>query len=140
MADLTVTAASVIAGANASTRTGSAGTTITAGQLIYIDAAGLVQPAKADTVIHSGLVGGNIIGIALNGGSVNQPIQYQVSGNINPGATVAVGTIYIVSPTNAGGIAPIGDAATGTFMSILGIGTSASNILLQPWVTGVNHA
>ena len=37
MADLTLTAASVLAGSNATTRLGTAGATITAGQVVYFD-------------------------------------------------------------------------------------------------------
>lgn len=37
MADLTITAASVLAGSNATTRQGTAGATITAGQVVYFD-------------------------------------------------------------------------------------------------------
>lgn len=37
MADLTITAANVTAGALATTVTGTAGATITAGQLVYLD-------------------------------------------------------------------------------------------------------
>jgi hypothetical protein len=39
MAALTITAASVLAGSNASTENGTAGATITAGQVVYLDEA-----------------------------------------------------------------------------------------------------
>lgn len=135
MADLSVTAANVVAAAGATINRGPAGATITAGQQVYIDSSGNVQLAKADTAAHAASAG-----IALNGGAAGQPICYASGGNVNPGATVAVGTIYIASPNNAGGIAPIGDATTGTYMTVLGIGTTTSNILLNIWNTGVDHA
>jgi hypothetical protein len=130
-----VTAASVLAAAGASIANGTAGVSITAGQQIYKDVNGLMQLVKADTNAHS-----QTTGVALNNAGANQPVSFITGGNYNPGATVTVGTIYIASPNNAGGIAPITDATTGTYMTVLGIATTASNILVQPWVTSVNHA
>ena len=48
MADLTITAANVIRGANAVITRGTAGAAITAGQIIYADASDAFQLADAD--------------------------------------------------------------------------------------------
>ena len=60
-----------------------------------------------------------------------------VGGNINPGATVVVGTMYVVSAAVAGSIAPSTDLTTEGIVTNLGIATTASNILLAPNPTTV---
>ena len=132
MADLVVTAANVIRGTNATIGTGDAGETITAGQSIYKDTTDLNQYKRCD---NSAEASARIAGIALHGASDGQPIQFVIAGDINPGATVTVGEIYVVS-TNAGGIAPEGDLASTEYVSILGIGTTTSNIQMKINISG----
>jgi hypothetical protein len=60
----------------------------------------------------------------------------QTAGNINLGATLTVGQIYVLSAT-AGGIAPVADLATGHYPSILGVATTASNLLMGILVSNV---
>lgn len=132
MADLTVTAANVVAGANARIVPGTAGATITAGQLVYLDATdNKFKLADADAAASAVLAG-----IALNGGANNQPIDVQFGGRINPGATVVVGTIYVASST-AGGIAPVSDLGASDYVSIIGVGVTAALIELQIHNSGV---
>jgi hypothetical protein len=52
------------------------------------------------------------------------------------GTTLTVGTTYVQSDT-AGGIMPIADLATGDYVTILGVATSASQLLLDIAVSGV---
>jgi hypothetical protein len=134
--DLTVTVANV-ARVSGTTVKGTAGATITAGQLLYADPAALdsanqpkLKPADADLSADAA----RLAGIALHGSLNNQPITYQTDGVVNPGATVVVGEIYVASGT-AGGIAPKADLASADWVSILGIGTSASQITL-----GINNS
>lgn len=127
MADLTVTAASVIAGSNAKTVAGTFGATITAGKAVYQDTSdNKWKLADANLSAAAAVLGG----IALNGGSDGQPALIQTGGNINPGATVVVGTIYVLSAT-AGGICPAADLVSGMYTNIVGIGTTSSNIAMQ---------
>lgn len=134
MVDLVVTAASVAAGSNAViNRKYNAGGTITAGMPVYLDTdTNTWKAADCDASAATAVAGG----IALHGASSGQPLAVQTSGNINPGATVTVGEIYVVSGT-AGGIAPEGDLAAGDYVTVLGVGTSASNIALAIHVSGV---
>jgi hypothetical protein len=125
MADLTITAANVTAGALATTVTGTAGATITAGQLVYLDtSANTYKLADANAAASS-----VVAGVALHGAASGQPLTIQTSGTISIGATVAVGATYSISET-AGGIAAIADLGTGTYISIVGVGATTSTIKL----------
>jgi hypothetical protein len=128
MADLTITAASVVAGGNAKKTEGNAGATITAGQAVYRAAAtGLIQLADCDSATAEARTP---LGIALNGGAAGQPIEVQTEGLITIGATVAAGVAYYLSPT-AGGICPVADLASGDYPVLLGFGRSTSVIALE---------
>jgi hypothetical protein len=130
MADLTITAASVVAGSGARKTTGTAGATVTAGQVVYLDASDnkykLADCDSATAAVRSPA------GIALHGASANQPLTIQVSGSITIGATVTAGVAYYLSAT-AGGICPVADLASGDYPVLIGLATSAAllNIDLQ---------
>jgi len=134
MTDLSITAANVVQASDASTSFGTAGETITAGQVLYKDAADNNELKLADA---NGAAALRVpVGIALNGAAAGQPVRYITSGGLNPGATVVVGKIYVLSAT-AGGIAPVEDLSSGHYVSVLGIGTTTSNIQLNIQVSGV---
>jgi hypothetical protein len=125
MADLTITASSVVAGSGAKKVTGTAGASITAGQVVYEDTATstykLADNDSATAAVRSPA------GIALHASSANQPLTILTKGPITIGATTAVGTVYCLSAT-AGGIAPVADMASGDYVTILGVGTSTTVI------------
>lgn len=129
MADLTVTASSVLASAAATVvRTGVAGATVTAGQPVYSDSAdeNSLKPAQATAAKE------NATGIALHGAADGQPLSYVTKDSgFTPGATLIAGEIYVVSSAAAGGIAPIGDLTTGDYVTILGVAKSASVLNLD---------
>lgn len=132
MAAITVTAGNVVAGSNSVTKNVTAGETITAGMSVYKDAAtGYYKKASTASAAAAA-----IEGISLNGASLGQPLQIQTSGNINPGGTVTVGEIYCASDT-AGGIGPEGDNTTGDYVTVIGIGTTTSNISMNIHQGGV---
>lgn len=131
MADLSVTAASVAVGTGSVISDVTAGATITAGKSCYLDSSNQAQLTDADVLGTA-----SATGIALNGASSGQPVRLQIAGNINPGATVTVGVIYVVS-TTAGGIAPSTDLGSGDFVSVLGVGTTSSNILMGITNSGI---
>lgn len=136
MADLTITAASVAKGTNASVVSSYlAGASITAGQSVYLDSVtNTIKLADADALASSAAVG-----VALNNAASGQPIVYQRSGNITIGSTVAVGVAYYVS-TTAGGICLESDLSTGDFPHFLGFATSTTVIALDPKACGVAKA
>ena len=134
MADLSITAANVVPGTNATIdRSYLAGATITAGQAVYFDTTtSKWKLADANLSQAAAVLGG----IALNGASDGQPIAVQTRGQITIGATVAVGTVYVLSAT-AGGIAPVADATTGWYASTLGIAITTAIIDINIQVSNV---
>ena len=123
MADLVSVAASVVKYTGARTATGIAGETIVAGQALYLSGSPAVLMKASDVSAAAAAC----VGIALNGGAVNQPITYLISGGINLGCAVAVGIPYGATDT-AGGIGAISERATADYLTILGIATTTSRI------------
>ena len=134
MADITVTAANVAPGTGAVIdRRYNFGATVTAGQVVYLDTAtNTWKLADNDSSATTAVLGG----VALHGGASGQPAAVLTGGNYNPGATVVVGTIYVLSST-AGGICPAADLGSGDYVAKLGIATTASNIAVAIQVSGV---
>ena len=139
MAALSVTASQVLPGANAVIAHGTAGATITAGQPVYLSATdGFYYPA--DSNLAAGQL--NIKGIALNGASAGQPVDFQTAGTITLGAGAAptVGVVYVVGAVAAGDIAPTTDVTTGWMVTILGVGGATNTIVLCISNSGQVHA
>ncbi len=135
MADLTITAANVLKGANARIETGVAGATITAGQLVYKDASdsNKFKPVDSDSATAAARA---VHGVSLNSVSTGHPITVQTEGEVTIGATVAVGTVYVASDT-AGGIMPSADLETGDYTSIIGVGKTSAILSLSIFNSGV---
>lgn len=128
-ADLSVTAASVLASATALTGAGTAGATITAGQTLYIDASDSNKLKLADA--NASAATATVVGIALNGAASGQPVRYVYEDStFTPGATLTVGEVYILSAT-AGGLAPVGDLASGYYPGVLFIAKTTSTGVLK---------
>lgn len=123
MADLSLTAASVIAGVGAATENGSLGVAVTAGQVLYKAAAdGLWYLADSNSATAAVRQPG---GIALNGGGIGQPVRVLLSGPITIGATMTAGVAYYLSDT-PGGICPVADVGNGEYPCLIGIATSTT--------------
>jgi hypothetical protein len=134
MADLVITAANVAAGVGARTVTGTAGATITAGQVVYQDPADS-RYKLADA--NSGTAAIRVpAGIALHGSLAGQPLTILVQGLITIGAAVSQGVAYYLSAT-PGGIAVAADMVTGVYPTIMGIAVSATVIDVQIHQSGV---
>jgi hypothetical protein len=134
MADISVTAANVLAGANAKKRTGIAGATITAGQVLYEDSSDSNKLKLADA--NASALTAKVAGIALHGAATGQPITFvEEDDDFTPGATLSLSAaaddgVYILSGT-AGGIAPVGDLASGMYPVVLGVAKSSSKMILK---------
>lgn len=122
MADLSITAALVLAGVGAKVDYGKSGATVTAGKVLFED----------ETTRRFGLADSNgtaaakqAIGFALNGASDGQPLAVLRSGPITIGATLVPGTAYYLSDT-AGGICPLADVGSGENVVLLGIAASTT--------------
>jgi hypothetical protein len=130
MADLTITAASVVPSANAKIHRAKAGATITAGQLIYLDTAAASVAKLADANGASAEIR-TPIGIAINSAATGQEVAYvKEDPNLTIGATVANGAAYILSAT-AGGLAPIADLASGMFPCIVAMGINTTRVAFR---------
>lgn len=134
MADLTITAANVLPGANASVSQGTAGEAITAGKTVYLAATSKKwMLADADSATAEAR---KAIGIALNGASLNQPLAVQTGGDITLGAVLVAGSAYYLSET-PGGIQPSADLALGEAVCLLGLAKSTSMLAFNVQYPGV---
>ncbi len=134
MADITITAANVVAGNGARITHGTAGAAVTAGQVVYKDAAdGKFKLADCDSATAAVR---SPVGIALHAAAANQPLAIVNSGPVTIGATLTAGVTYYLSP-NAGGIAPVADLASGDYPVIMGIATSATVLNVDIQEAGV---
>jgi len=139
MADLTVTATGVVpADANTVIARGTAGANITAGQPVYLDATNKIQPAANTSAVTAA-----VVGIAVNAASNGQPIEYVVSGNLTLPVTgnLTLATVYVMGNL-AGAISPSVDLDNSTntrFGTVLGIATSATNLLVGILASGVKN-
>lgn len=134
MADLTITAASVISASGSSVDRGTAGATITAGQAVYKDAAtGKYLLADNNSATAAARTPA---GIALNGASNGQPLAVHRSGDITIGATLTAGVAYYLSDT-PGGIGPVADLAAGEYPTVIGIAKSTTVLAVDINASGV---
>lgn len=136
MPNIIQTAANVLQGSDASVIQMTAGATIIAGNVLYKDTA---DSDKVKLAIDTSSAAALVVGIALNGAVDGQPITVQTRGDINPGGTVVVGQIYVVSST-AGAISEVDDIVTGDWVTILGIGRTSTALPLNIRVSGVQAA
>jgi hypothetical protein len=120
MADLTVTAASVL-WTSGTKQTGVAGATVTAGQAVYLDSTtSTLKLAQSDGTAAET----DAVGIALHAAGSGQPLFYAAQGAvINIGATTSKATTYVVA-TTAGGVAPQADLTSGNRIVRLGFATA----------------
>jgi len=128
-ADLSITAASVKPSTDAVTRTLTAGEALTAGQLVYRSSSDFkIYKADAD---HATAANRDVYGVAVTGAaSGGLVIVCLEDPNLTIGATVSNGTVYVLSAT-AGGIAPLADATTGWYPTVVAIGKSASVVAFR---------
>lgn len=132
MADISVTAASVLASGNSQIETGRAGEGVTAGQVVYKEAAtGLFKLADCDSVTAAVKVP---YGIALHASLTGQPLSVLTAGDLTLNAALTGGTPYYLSET-PGGIRATPD--TGDSVALLGIAKSTTVLAVRIVVPGV---
>ncbi len=137
MADLVITATSVVPAASAKLETGVAGEAITAGQMVY-KAAASGKFFKADCDSATAEVR-SPVGLAVNGGAANQPLTIVKKGQVTLGAVLTEGVGYYLSGT-AGGICPVADLGSGDYPVFLGFAISPSVLNLDMVEAGVDLA
>ena len=133
MADLSITASSVIAGTTAKKVNGTSGATITAGKVVYLDEADNRYKLADNNGVAAAL---SPVGIALHAASSGQPLTVAFSGPVTIGATLTAGNEYLLSAT-AGGICPRADVTTGQTVVSIGYATSTTVLNVNIQVTGV---
>src|SRR5258706_518127 len=117
MAELVITAASVISGSDAvKNKDYVAGETITAGMAVYHLASDnkWYMAQNDNTAAQSGSgasVGPGGVGIATHAALAGQPLVVQTGGTITIGAAILVGVHYFIGPT-FGGIGVAADIAS----------------------------
>ena len=122
MADISITATSVVPGTGATIKHGYAAATITAGQVVYKDSSGTYNLADCNSATAAVR---SPYGIALNGAATGQPVAMVIAGPVTIGATLTAGVAYYLSGT-AGGICPVADLTTGDYPTVLGMATSTT--------------
>ena len=132
MADLTQTPANVRRQVATQRTSVTAGEVITPGMPVYRSTADNEWYKAADTSAALAAAGG----IALTNAGDGDVLDVATDGPINVGATLTIGEIYVLSGT-AGNIAPVGDLASGNFVTILGVASSASQLELSITASGV---
>lgn len=132
MSNLSITAASVQVASTVKLSRGIAGATIAAGDALYIDAS---DSNKLKLAIATSLAGAAFVGIATHAALSGQPVQYIPAGAITIGATLVVGTIYVVSAT-AGKICPVADLVSGNYLTIIGMPSTTSILQVYPKASG----
>lgn len=123
MANLTITAANVAVNGQARVRIVQVGEAVTQGQPGYRSTDNKYYQADANASASTAAAECVFLTPASTDG-------YSVAvfeGDYNPGATVTVGTTYVVSATK-GAICPIADLTTGDYVTIIGTASTASNI------------
>lgn len=136
MTDLSITAASVVPGADADIVHGIAGETIAAGKAVY-KSASTKKWMLADS--NSGTAEAKTAqGVSLNGASLNQPVTVQRSGDVTIGATLTAGLAYYLSDT-PGGICPIADVGSGENVCLIGMAKSTSVLDIAIQAPGVSN-
>lgn len=136
MADLTLTAANVVAADNAVKESGLAGETITAGKAVYKSPTSKKwMLADSNSATAAAKTAG---GIALNSASLNQPVTVMKSGDVTIGGTMTAGAAYFLSDT-AGGICPDADVGAGENVCQLGIAKSTTVLSVRIIAPGVSR-
>lgn len=120
MADLTITATSVVPQSGATIRTATAAAAITAGQILYLNSSG--QAALADA---NALASAEVVGMAVCNAAAGQAVSYIADGRCAMGTILTAGAIYVLSST-AGGLCPAADLSSTEYTSIVGVATSTS--------------
>jgi hypothetical protein len=135
MADLSITAASVVADPSASRTSGQAGEAIIAGKAVYLSSTTKKwMLADSNSATAEAKKAG---GIALNGAALNQPLAVCTGGDVTIGATLTPGQPVYLSET-PGGLQPAADLTTGENVCMIGLAKSATvlNVAIQtPGVT-----
>jgi hypothetical protein len=133
MADHVVTPANVLKSNNGTVRNGTAGAAISAGDALYYDTAtGTYKLFDANGAGDAK----NFAGIALNSAAAGQPIALcEEDPDFTPGFPLDEGDVVIGSAT-AGKLCPVADAASGHYVTVVGVGKGNNKVVLKKVASG----
>jgi hypothetical protein len=145
MADISITAANVLASSGATPLAGIAGTVLTQGQASYYDATtGTWKTITALAAAALSTLATLQFGIALQSVSIGQPVLIAIKDpSFTYGANVASGSRVYVSAANAGGLTiTSGDITTGDAVILMGVvtgatGATSTTMNLNPTIGGI---
>lgn len=128
-ADLSITPASFVPSTSAVYQHGVAGATITAGQVVCLNAATkryvLADADDADKI--------GVLGLAAHGASAGQPLAIVTEDpDLTLGATLSMSVPVYVLSSAAGTIAPSADISVGEYPIVLLVATSTTKCVLKP--------
>lgn len=132
-ADLSITTTSFVHGSKAEKILGTAGATITIGQLVYLDSTtDTWKLADADASVTTAAVGGIAASGAVSGQSL---IVVTRDDDMTLGATLSMSApVYVLSST-AGGIAPVADLSTGEYPRVVLVAKSTTKCVFDAKVS-----
>lgn len=136
MAVITITPANVIPSAQANIlRNYTYGATVTAGQLVYVSAS-VLQWALVDLDAQLGTKITDIVGLALNNGSINQPAAVAITDpDLTLGGTLTNG-LAVYGSITPGGVSQADIPTTGAYPVLLGIAKSTTKMNFKPTASG----
>jgi len=134
VADLSITAGGVhIVGATTVTERALAGEAVSQGDAVYKGDDGQWYVADCtDAGKHAA------VGIALTAGGAGDRVVVVTSGLMDLGATLTVGTVYVLSA--AGNIAPAADLASSDYVTVLGVAVAADQFDVSIHASGAQVA
>ena len=131
MADLTVSASDVVSARPLGDQQAITGEAIDAGESVYIATDGKAYLADCSDTDKD-----DVVGIAISSAAAGQSVAIQSSHDLTVGGTVSVGTLYVQSST-PGKLCPEADLVTDDAKTVVGIGKTATSLLLWIWNTGL---
>lgn len=121
MADVTITAANVRAQSGCRILSGTAGETLSPGKVLAINTSNQLILADANDSTKV-----NLVGYCASYGDSGDVVSYIVSGPVEAGGTLVVGTAYGAS-TTAGALAPMTDlGSSGDYFQELALAVTTS--------------
>lgn len=104
----------------------TAGENLTAGDLVYVSAAGTVWKADANAVAKSA------IGFVLAGASAAASCNVYFEGTITGLTGLTAGSKYFLSASTTGGITTTAPSGSGDIVQLVGVATSTTTLSFSP--------
>jgi hypothetical protein len=130
MVDLTIVAADVgMTTVSPSLKTVTYGEAVDEGEAVYLKSSDgkywLADASSTGTLETS-----TVAGVAITPGIADERGSIVTQGDFECGAATTEASVYVASPANAGGIAPVADLTTSNdWLTIIGFGLAGTNVM-----------